>query len=146
MSVSRNNAQFNVSRGLPQNRLILHLGSLEAEKQPPTFYEETDYCFDAKNKGFKIGVDVNSIVYHKEGNATGSKAPSKTMDLLQIKNRIKFHKKYLGGGIGIYFSLMVVILNRIKRLQFDRALEVGKYMFLGESVFFLIGQYFNNPI
>lgn len=106
------------------------------------FYEETDYCFNAKNSGFKIGVDVNSIVYHKEGNATGSKAPSKTMDLLQIKNRMKFHKKYLGGGIGIYLSLMAVILNRIKRFQFDRAVEIAKYMFLGESIFFLLEQYF----
>lgn len=105
------------------------------------FYEETDYCFNAKNGGFKIGVDVNSIVYHKEGSATGSKSPSKTMDLLQIKNRIKFHKKYLGGGVGIYLSLMAVLFNRVRRLQFDRVFEIFKYVLLEESIFILLEQY-----
>lgn len=110
------------------------------------FYEETDYCFNAKSKGFKIGVDLNSIIYHKEGSTTGSKFPSKEMDLLQIKNRIKFHKKYLGGGIGIYLSLIAVLFNRLRRLQFDRVFEIGKYMFLGEFIFFLIEQYSLIPV
>lgn len=110
------------------------------------FYEETDYCFNTKSKGFKIGVDINSVVYHKEGGTTGSKFPSKKMDLLQIKNRIKFHKKYLGGGIGIYLSLIVVLFNRLRRLQFDRVFEIGKYIFLGEFIFFLIKQYSLIPV
>ena len=92
------------------------------------FYEETDYCFKTKNAGFKIDVDVNSIIYHKEGISTGSKSPSKMIDLLQIRNRIKFHKKYLGGGIGLFFSLGLVLFNRLKRLQFDRAFAILKYI------------------
>lgn len=105
------------------------------------FYEETDYCFNAKSKGFKIGVDINSVVYHKEGSATGSKSPSKMMDLLQIKNRIKFHRKYLGGGIGIYLSMMAVLFNRIRRLQFDRVFEIFKYVLLEEFMILLLEQY-----
>jgi len=92
------------------------------------YYEETDYCFNASNNGFRLGVDIDSIVYHKEGAATGAnenvKEKSEFSDVLSLKNRIKFHKKYLGGGFWLWAGMVLVILNRIRRGQFDRIKKV----------------------
>jgi len=96
------------------------------------YYEETDYCFNARNNGFKLGIDVNSIVYHKEGGST--KDPNRNVDsefieLLKLGNRIKFHKKYLGGGVGLYLGFLIVIFNRIKRGQLSRVGKILKILF-----------------
>lgn len=92
------------------------------------YYEETDYCFNARNNGFSLGIALDSIVYHKEGATTGTsqnaKERSEFSDVLTLKNRIKFHKKYLGGGIGLWSGLMIAFLNRIKRGQFKRIIKV----------------------
>ncbi len=92
------------------------------------YYEETDYCFNAQNNAFKIGIDSNSIVYHKEGRSTGassnSQERSELSDVLILQNRIKFHKKYLGGGIGLWSGMIVEFLRRIKRGQINRIWKV----------------------
>lgn len=92
------------------------------------YYEETDYCFNARNNGFKLGIDIESIVYHKEGVSTGGSyngnKKSEFSDILSIKNRIKFHRKYLGGRLGLYIGLFITILNRIKRKQFKRIFKM----------------------
>ena len=93
------------------------------------YLEETDYCFNARNNGFKLGIDTNSLVYHKEGASIGSSSKdnnnkSEFADLLFIKNRIKFHKKYLGGGIGLWSGLFITFINRIRRGQIDRIWKV----------------------
>ena len=85
------------------------------------YFEETDYCFNARKNGFKIGVDKESIVYHKVGSTTKDKISKKDnefIELLKLKNRIYFHKKYLGGGLGLYLGFFLVIVNRIRRKQF----------------------------
>lgn len=88
------------------------------------YYEETDYCFNAKNNGFKLGIALDSIVYHKEGGSTGASQDaslrSEFSDVLALKNRIKFHRKYLGGGIGLWLGLGIAFLNRIRRNQIRR--------------------------
>ena len=93
------------------------------------YLEETDYCFNARNYGFKLGIAIDSNVYHKEGASIGSSSKdnnnkSEFADLLFIKNRIKFHKKYLGGGLGLYLGVFITILNRIKRKQFRRTIKI----------------------
>jgi len=92
------------------------------------YYEETDYCFNARNNGFKLGIDLNSTVYHKEGASTGaSQNPqdkSEFSDVLILKNRIKFHRKYLGGGVGLWIGMMITFLNRVKRGQIGRVWKV----------------------
>jgi len=92
------------------------------------YYEETDYCFNARTHGFKLGVAIDSIVFHKEGATTGGSSnaseKSEFSDILSIKNRIKFHKKYLGGGFGLWIGIMVVFSNRVKRMQTNRIWKV----------------------
>ena len=92
------------------------------------YYEETDYCFNARNYGFKLGIAINSIVYHREGSSTGAsdnpKKRSELSDILSLRNRIKFHRKYLGGGIGLWIGMMIAFWNRIKRWQSNRIRKV----------------------
>ncbi|ADV46665.1 glycosyltransferase family 2 protein [Nitratifractor salsuginis] len=92
------------------------------------YYEETDYCFNARNNDFKLGVCVDSKVYHKEGNSTGASGDSNNKndfsDVLILKNRIKFHKKYLGGGISLWLGIMIAFMKRVKRGHSNRILKV----------------------
>lgn len=94
------------------------------------YYEETDYCFNARNSGFKLGIALDSIVYHKEGGSSGGLVDisnkNEFIDVLSLKNRIKFHRKYLGGGIGLWSGMMMAFLNRVKRGQFNRIFKVLK--------------------
>jgi GT2 family glycosyltransferase len=92
------------------------------------YYEETDYCFNARSNGFKLGIAVESIVYHKEGGSSGGLSDvnnkNEFVDVLSLKNRIKFHRKYLGGGLGLWIGMMIAFFNRVKRGQTNRALKV----------------------
>lgn len=94
------------------------------------YYEETDYCFKARAHGLRLGVAKNSIVYHKEGGATGlshdAAARSEFSDILILLNRAKFHKKYLGGGFGLWIGMLVSLGLRIKRGQAQRVVKVIK--------------------
>ena len=107
---------------LIHKKVIYKIGLLPEEYF--LYYEETDYCFNAKNNGFNLGVAINSIVYHKESRSTGAsqnpKNRSEFSDILSIKNRISFHKKYLNSKLGLYIGIVIVLFNRIKRGQFQR--------------------------
>jgi len=41
------------------------------------YYEETDYCFNASKNDFSLGVALDSVVYHKEGQSTGANKKTK---------------------------------------------------------------------
>lgn len=111
---------------LINKRVINKIGLLPEEYF--LYYEETDYCFKAKLHGFKLGIALKSIVYHKEGSSTktskGSQEVSEFVDILIINNRMKFHKKYLGGGIGLWMGIFITLFNRIKRAQFKRVIKI----------------------
>jgi hypothetical protein len=84
------------------------------------YYEETDYCFNASKNGFSLGVALDSVVYHKEGQSTGANKKLKSeIDALSLTNRIKFHKKYLGGGIGLWLGMVLAFFIRIGKGQVD---------------------------
>jgi len=95
------------------------------------YYEETDYCFNAKQNGFNLAVAPDSKVYHKEGAATGANSSkpaerSEFSDVLSLKNRIRFHRKYLGGGPGLWSGIFISFLIRISRGQTKRIFKVLK--------------------
>ncbi len=89
------------------------------------YFEDLDWSERAKRKGYELKYCWKSKVYHKEGGSIGSSSKgekkSKLADYYGIRNRIIFTKKfYPQYQWSVYLSLLGVILNRIKRKQFDR--------------------------
>lgn len=100
------------------------------------YYEEVDYCYTARNKGLKLGVSLDSIIYHKEGSSTGGSSSSSDKssfsDLLSVRNRIIFYKKYYGVKPLFVIGIFITIFKRLRRLQFKRAFKIIlllKYLF-----------------
>ncbi|PKL40237.1 MAG: glycosyltransferase family 2 protein [Candidatus Riflebacteria bacterium HGW-Riflebacteria-1] len=89
------------------------------------YYEEVDYCFSAKKRGFKLGVCLDSIVYHKVwGSQHGPDRYERMLNLV-LKNRIKFHRKYLGGGGFLWLGLLKPLIGKVLRGRF---LEVLRFI------------------
>lgn len=86
------------------------------------YFEEVDYCYQAKAKGFTLGVAVDSIVIHKEGASTqphGQLSPR--LDALMISNRLIFHRRFLPSLLGRYLGLIVTLFLRLLRRQWKSA-------------------------
>lgn len=98
------------------------------------YFEELDITCRAFAAGFKHSISTDSIVFHKEGGSTGHVLQkSKYSDLLSIKNRVVFSKKfYPKYTFFVRIGLLGVIFNRLKRKQFDRAVYILK-VFLGSA-------------
>jgi len=99
------------------------------------YYEDAEYSCMIKKAGFKLSVAPSSIVYHKEGGTTGlgkgrERDSSEILDLLSIKNRLKYAKRCLGNNILVRIGLLMSIINRLRRSQYRRAYEVLKMMFV----------------
>lgn len=89
------------------------------------YFEETDYCFMAARKGFGIQLVEDSIIYHKQ---SGSSA-SKQIDILQLRNRLLFAQRNGLSTFGVRLGLIVSVVNRLLRGQFDRILPILKLIF-----------------
>lgn len=103
------------------------------------YYEEVDYCYAAKKKGVKLGVSLDSIIYHKEGSSTGGSSSSSSKkssfsDLLSVKNRITFYKKYFGVKPLFVVGILITVFIRLYRLQFKRAIKI---LFMMKNIFYV---------
>lgn len=88
------------------------------------YFEEPDWAVRSRSK-YKMLYASKSIVYHKEGGTTGSNHTKSKMTLLAdyytVKNKIVFTKKhYPEAIISLYIALLVNILKRVIRGEFDR--------------------------
>ncbi len=93
------------------------------------YYEEIDYATRAKKKGYKMHLCLDSVVYHKEG-ATTSKNKSEFSDFFALRNRALFTKKhYPYYLIGTYMSYLISLINRIRRKEYKKAINLIKIMF-----------------
>lgn len=92
------------------------------------YYEELDWAERAKGR-YKIGCAVNSIVYHKEGgtiNNNSRKEKSYISDYYSLKNRLLFTKKFYNRYLPlVMIGLLIAIVNRIKRGQYNRVLMIA---------------------
>lgn len=58
------------------------------------YYEDVDYCVQVLDSGFKLGICLDSIIYHKESASSGGKASPFAIKW-NTRNRLIFIKKYL---------------------------------------------------
>jgi GT2 family glycosyltransferase len=89
------------------------------------YCEEIDWITRARGK-YILGYADNSIVYHKEGAAIGLNTKKNTSSYVGeyygkrsvLLYTIKYKKTML---LTVYLGMIIAILNRCRRLQFDRA-------------------------
>lgn len=95
------------------------------------YYEEIDWATRAKGR-YILAHAPNSIVYHKEGASTGGdstniKRRTFLSDYYGLCNKILFTKKFYPYKLwSIYLSLILSIINRIQRKQWDRVVMILK--------------------
>jgi GT2 family glycosyltransferase len=94
------------------------------------YYEELDWTYRARKKGWNIDYCPESIVYHKEGASIGSSYDSKKKSFFSeitiFKSRKQFVKKHFKLGFNFYFSSLALILNRVRKGKIRLALELLK--------------------
>mgnify|MGYP003332592156 CR=1 FL=1 len=89
------------------------------------YYEELDWVYRAKKQGYKCAIANKSLVYHKGGATISQK--SKLSDLIGLRSKMLFTKKYLPLTLPFaYIHFIFFIINRIRRMQFDRIIPAVK--------------------
>jgi GT2 family glycosyltransferase len=89
------------------------------------YFEETDYCFMAFRNGFGMQLVEDSIIYHKQSGSSNSKR----IDVMQLRNRLLFAQRNGFSSFGVRLGLMVSVMNRLLRRQFDRVIPILKLIF-----------------
>lgn len=93
------------------------------------YFEELDYCYRIKSCDMDFRVSEQSVVFHKEGGSTNG-GKSIISDFYQIKNRLKITKKYNPKYYPlVYISLIIPLVNRLKRREYQKAWNVAKIIF-----------------
>lgn len=88
------------------------------------YFEEFDYCQRLANRGYRFSIATDSWVYHKEGGSTES-GRSVVSDFYQVRNRLIITKKYFPKYyVIVYFSMFGVLLNRLRRREFKKAMNI----------------------
>jgi hypothetical protein len=90
------------------------------------YFEEIDWAVRGKAKGWQLGYCWQAKVFHKEGHSAGANSKklqekSKIADFYSVRNRIIFTKKFYPMCLWtVRLGFIFVIINRIRRRQFDR--------------------------
>lgn len=89
------------------------------------YYEELDWTYRAKNKGWTIDWCEDSLVLHKEGSSIGTSTNYKSRtffsELETFKSRKIFVKTHKLNKVVFYGSSLLIIFNRLRRFQFKLA-------------------------
>ena len=93
------------------------------------YFEELDWVLRGKEMGYQLGYCWESRVYHREGSSIGSSSEgnekSELADYYGLRNRILFTKKFYSECLwSVYLGFAGVFLNRIRRRQFGRLLNL----------------------
>lgn len=104
------------------------------------FYEETDWCFHARKKGFRLACITDSRIYHK-GSATINKEKGLSQYYL-TRNSVLFERKYATPWQYVFFigyTLMAELYSRLIRGRSRcnmRALFLGMFLQIPKSFSF----------
>ena len=90
------------------------------------YFEELDWAVRGRAKGWQLGYCWQARVFHKEGSSAGAdtrkpQEKNAIADFYSVRNRILFTKQFFPLQlITVRLGFVFVILNRIRRNQFDR--------------------------
>lgn len=91
------------------------------------YYEEMDWCEQIKRSGFKIWVNTNAVIYHKESLSVGKNSAIK--EFFMNRNRILFTRKNATVGqklfFWFYFICFVTPRNVVKYLTEGTSSFIG---------------------
>ncbi len=103
------------------------------------YFEELDWAARARGR-FRLGYAAKSIVYHKEGSSIGGNdraksAKSYTADRYALQNRVRFTRRFYPYALPtVYLGLLIALLNRVRRRQWDRVGLIVRIMLSGGEV------------
>lgn len=93
------------------------------------YFEEPDWTIRGAEKGFQVVFCPEAKVYHKGGASTKGRERSYLSDYYMIRGRILFTQKFYPYCLPtVYLGLLVSIINRIRRKQYDRVWMILKLM------------------
>ncbi|QPH38353.1 glycosyltransferase family protein [Pedobacter endophyticus] len=101
------------------------------------YYEEIDWAFRGKNKGWQIDLIPSAYIYHKEGASISKTANNISLlaDKCFVVNRLKITKKYAPNYLlSVYASILLVLVNRILRGQFSHILPIVRALVLNNPL------------
>ena len=91
------------------------------------YYEEMDWCEQIKRSGFKIWINTNALIYHKESLSVGKNSAIK--EFFMNRNRILFTRRNATAGqrlfFWFYFICFVTPRNIIKYLTEGTSSFIG---------------------
>ncbi|WP_296623018.1 glycosyltransferase family 2 protein [Marivirga sp.] len=79
------------------------------------YYEEIDWCHQAKEAGIEIWFNGNSTVYHKESMSIGKNSPLKTYYM--SRNRLLFMRRHTHGFKKISWIVFFILFSIPKNLM-----------------------------
>lgn len=100
------------------------------------YFEEQDWAERGKRKGFHLGYTHKAIIYHKEGSTVGGNqlavnSINALSDFYYARSKVIFTKKFHKGLclMTVYLSFIFILLNRVRRKQFNRIPMLLKILF-----------------
>lgn len=111
---------------LMRTRLIREIGFLPDEYF--MYYEDIDFCAKVQRSGYKIGVCLDAVIYHKESAASGGKENPFAIQW-NTRNRIIFINKYKCYGVFtklFFYSTRIIVMLKYKLKHQDKNIEALK--------------------
>lgn len=111
---------------LMKSSLIEEIGFLPDEYF--MYYEDVDFCAKVQQKGYKIGVCLNAIIYHKESASSGGGESAFAIEW-NTRNRLIFINKYKCYGILtklFFYSTRIIVAIKYKLKHQEEKLEALK--------------------
>lgn len=97
------------------------------------YFEELDLCKRAKRAGFKIAVASDSIVFHKEGASINAQRSTFSEFHVIRSKKIFISKNYPKYQACLKLNFLIMLLNRLRRREWEKAGQVLKYGVLGRK-------------
>jgi GT2 family glycosyltransferase len=91
------------------------------------FFEELDWVYRGKKKGWTIAFEPKVKVWHKDGASTEKNGNSVSLlaDTFQVRNRLIFTRRYYPCLLCIALPFVLFsLVNRVLRGQYKRALQI----------------------